>query len=558
MASPAVVLQTLRYLSLRQIRHQLRNRWAPAGNPPALPMAWTPPRPAAGKGKNTRRIFFDGKDSFRFNNEERRFEGLWNEPGVRKLWLYNLHYMGWLFDLEQGDPEAGDLGKGGSGGRVGPREEWIRRWIRENPREGKGNGWEPYPLSLRLFNWCKHYSLAGKRPDADILESIGSQAAWLLDRLEFHLDGNHLLENLLSLCFVGFFLDGKDARCRKALGKIQEHLDAALSSQFLADGGHYELSPMYHAILLERMLDLLDSWPQGADPFPGLKPKLETAARRALAWLDVMSVAGRFSLFNDAAYDSAPDSDMLLDFGGRLLGYRSATPEPLRSLEASGYFRAESGPFTMIFDGGRLGPDHQMGHAQGDMLSFCLWHSGAPILVHPGNYEYLQGPMRDYCRSTASHNTLTVDDREQADWWASHRVGWRGRPRDVSARYDAGAGKIVLAGAHDGFSRLPGAPLHHRHIELGPDSIEVIDTLKPSSKEICKVYFHFHPHCTLRLEKDKIRLSSPAGPMTLESNRPLHVEEGWHCPEFGLRIGNPVAVAEFREGECRSRLFLES
>jgi hypothetical protein len=64
-------------------------------------------------------------------------------------------------------------------------------------------------------------------------------------------------------------------------------------------------APMYHAILLERILDLLNAWPEGADPFPGLRDRLRSTAEKALDWLDVMTVGGRFALFNDAAYDTA-------------------------------------------------------------------------------------------------------------------------------------------------------------------------------------------------------------------------------------------------------------
>ena len=70
----------------------------------------------------------------------------WNDPATEKLWLYNLHY----FD---------DLSARGRD----EREDWHRalmeRWIAENP-PGHGNGWEPYPISLRLVNWAK-WALSG-------------------------------------------------------------------------------------------------------------------------------------------------------------------------------------------------------------------------------------------------------------------------------------------------------------------------------------------------------------------------------------------------------------
>lgn len=487
------------------------------------------------------RAFFDGKDSFRFNNETRRFEGTWNDPVARKLWSYNLHYMAWIFDLAE----------------YADREVWIKKWIRENPISAGGNGWEPYPQSLRIFAWCKHYSLAGSAPDAEVLASLGLQVARLYADLEFHLDGNHLLENLLALAFVGFYLDIHDPAALRARKRVQTLLEGALSGQFLGDGGHYELSPMYHSILLERILDLIAFWPDQKDPFPGLRDRLQDLALRGLDWLDTMTVAGRFALFNDSAYDTAPDASMLLDYGNRLLARTPRKGRPLSSLKDSGYFRAEAGQATLIFDGGKLGPDHQMGHAQGDMLSFCLWLRDAPVIVHPGNFEYVPGVMRDYCRSTASHNTLVMEGGEQAEWWASHRVGWRGRPRDVTAALDPSSGAIRMQGAHDGFHRLPGGPIHKREIELTAGSLNIRDFLSAGGGT-SRVYFHFHPDCLLDRQDGKIRIQSTGGSLVLEADHPIKIEDSWYCPEFGLRIRNKAVIVEGASLEFRCMFKFET
>ena len=315
----------------------------------------------------------------------------------------------------------------------------------------------------------------------------------------------------------------------------------------MEDGGHYERSPMYHAILLERLLDLLNVWPESDDPFPGLREKVLEKAMKALDWLDVMSVGGRFSLFNDACYDPAPEASRLLEFGTLLLGWRSAPRAPLRSLAASGYFRAEADPFTLIFDAGKLGPDHQMGHAQGDMLSFCLWVRDMPVIVHPGNYEYVPGPMRDYCRSTAAHNTFVPEGAEQAEWWGSHRVGWRGHPLDAKAFWDP-SGVVRLAASHDGYTRLGGRPIHTRNLELTESSLSVRDVLSADPGRPGAARFHFHPDCVVEADGKDVLVRFAAGTLRLVSDRPLRIEEAWHCPEFGLRLRNKVAIADATVG----------
>ena len=81
-----------------------------------------------------------GEGLCRFLNETHDITSptFWNAPTLEKLWLYNLHY----FD---------DLNAVDANTRCLWHKSLIGRWILENP-PGKGNGWEPYPASLRIVN----------------------------------------------------------------------------------------------------------------------------------------------------------------------------------------------------------------------------------------------------------------------------------------------------------------------------------------------------------------------------------------------------------------------
>ena len=87
------------------------------------------------------------------------------------------------------------------------------RWIAENPAP-HGNGWEPYPLSLRIVNWIKWLV---RQPAGDpaasiaICRSLELQSHVLSQRLENDLLGNHLFENAKALIFAGCFFEGAAA-----------------------------------------------------------------------------------------------------------------------------------------------------------------------------------------------------------------------------------------------------------------------------------------------------------------------------------------------------------
>ncbi|MCU0922725.1 MAG: hypothetical protein MUF16_20800, partial [Burkholderiaceae bacterium] len=124
-----------------------------------------------------------GPQRFRFLGVEHTLgpePDAWDDPAQERLWRYNLHY----FD---------DLSAAGHTQRTVAHRELVARWIAENPA-GRGTGWEPYPLSLRIVNWIKWF-LGGAPVQAIWLDSLAAQARWLRDRLEWHLLGNHLFVN---------------------------------------------------------------------------------------------------------------------------------------------------------------------------------------------------------------------------------------------------------------------------------------------------------------------------------------------------------------------------
>ena len=161
----------------------------------------------------------------------------WNDPTKEKLWLYNLHY----FD---------DLSSSDSVEREQIHFNFIDKWIEQNIA-CNGNGWEPYPLSLRLVNWVKWFS---RKSDFEqkYLASMLQQADALSQQLEYHILGNHLFANAKALTFIGCYLTGNEAERYLDVGL--KLLDREIPEQFLADGEHFELSPMYHEILLWDLL----------------------------------------------------------------------------------------------------------------------------------------------------------------------------------------------------------------------------------------------------------------------------------------------------------------
>ena len=234
--------RTLKYLRIKQIYHRVRR----AIYKPKLPRL-SDSRDMIVRQTRGASKFQSKSDSlldynkFRFLNKtiQLKFPVGWHQGDVPLLWLYNLHY----FDGLLGKNTAESL-----------KETLVEWWIRDNS-SSMGVAWDPYPLSLRICNWIKWFWEDGSEVSPRQLSSLFQQVRFLERTLEYHLLGNHLLENAKALIFAGYFFGGKFGDRWLALG--MKILKYELREQILDDGGHFELSPMYHSVMLELVLDIL-------------------------------------------------------------------------------------------------------------------------------------------------------------------------------------------------------------------------------------------------------------------------------------------------------------
>lgn len=568
----SLYLHTIRYLKPIQIFGRIRlflpRSTVPRGGLPAVRQ-----RGATWRQPELRPPSLLGPAHFRLLNQvgEVRNAADWNDPQREKLWLYHLHY----FD---------DLNASGAGEREAWHRVLIARWIAENP-VGAGNGWEPYPLSLRIVNWVK-WAWAGNELPAAAVESLALQARFLRRRLEWHILGNHLLANAKALLFAGLFFGG--AAAEEWLASGLSILRREVREQILDDGGHFERSPMYHALVLEDLLDVVNALNAFPDAVGGggssqamatLRAQCRDAASRMLGWLGIMTHPdGGIVLFNDAAFGGAAVPAVLADYARRLEidpGDKGASASPFERgaspaftsltesgkpvaagarvahLKDTGYLRVDWGSATAFLDAAPIGPDYLPGHAHADTLSFELSVEGQRIIVDSGVSRYGEGAERLRQRGTVAHNTVMIDGADSSEVWGGFRVARRAYPRDL--KIDESAAYPVISCAHDGYRRLPGKPVHRREWRFREGGLQIHDVIEGEFREAVG-YLHFHPDINIIPSSDDCtegRIVLPEGseiPWKIEHGRSCLSETTWH-PEFGLSIPNKCLEIEFTARE---------
>jgi uncharacterized heparinase superfamily protein len=405
----------------------------------------------------------------------------WYRPELdrgTRLWKTLLHEFPYAVDLARAARETGDA--------VYRRRffELARRWREASPIARPGfalDCWNARAVARRLLHWAVAGALLRLEPgdpDAAFLaRELAVHALFLRDNLEWDLRANHLLSDLNALTCADALLG-----CAPEAPAL---LRGQLSEQLLADGCHEELVPLYHAVALQELVETRAVLGDDAPPW------LHDAIARMAAFLAYLLPAdGQLPLLGDSFHGEVDPRRTLAEAAAA--GAEPATPPgPEVVAAASGLLVLRRGEAHAVVRGGAHGPDHQLGHAHADGLSFELSLGAQRVVTDTGTPTYDAVPLRARARSTAAHNTLQVDGQEQIEAWGSFRVGRRGCGR-VEARGEGGGFAWVQL-AHTGWRWLSGRPLHRRLLALGEACLLVVDRLEGRGSHRVRSALHLHP-----------------------------------------------------------------
>jgi len=404
-----------------------------------------------------------GYNTFTFLNLEKDFGPYidWNFLGYGKLWNYNLEYFDYIHQENVDNDE-----------KLRVILNFYKFCIK-NERV-----LEPYPVSLRVINLIKFTCINNVDPK-DFHQYIYQELQYLDNHYEFHILGNHLLENAFAMCMGGAFFSN-DIWHHRAIGILYKELQ----EQILSDGAHFELSPMYHNIILFRLLELIDWYSKYNRHNQNFLFFCRDKASTMLSWLEnVQFENGDLPLFKDSAKGISYENSFLISYA-KFLNITSAC----LPLGESGYRSFKGNAFEIKMNFAQIGASYQPGHAHADALSFLLYSNNKPLFVEQGTSTYQIGERRNLERSTEAHNTVVVDNVSQSEVWGGFRVGRRAKTYIL----EAGINKLV--GYHDGYKRK--GTIHQRSFELNNNLVLIKDSL--SNKKSGVAYFHLAPGLFLK------------------------------------------------------------
>jgi len=397
---------------------------------------------------------------------------------------------------------------------------------------------------------------------------------------------NHTLGEASALVVAGLLFPG----LRSAGDHVRRGADVLareLERQVFADGVPREQSPSYGLFILQLVtLAQLVAGRKGLE----LDPVVRARATSLLGWLDALRGNGsRLPSLGDGddgvAFDLTGDRELLsslrcsarccgaapkaelarLDLLSALLA--GDLPEPTISApRPEGVVTFEEGGGVLLGRrGGPGAPDEVQcvvrcgpfglaplfGHAHADQLSVVLSISGRPVIVDPGTYLYHgAGAWRDLLRSTRSHNTLCVDQADQAVIRGPFL--WSNPARGTIEKVESGAGQGVRL-THDGYRRLDDPVVHEREVTLVGDVLRIVDRIRCERPHEVELGFQLAPDLLARREGSRVEVRTPEGQRLLVARldsmlRPFLVRGGESPPSGQVSPRFGVLVPAFRLG----------
>lgn len=470
----------------------------------------------------------------------------WFPPQTTALGHFTLHYHEWLADLRA------------TGSRT-LAQQLLADWLVQFGGVYHPVAWHPYPTSLRLVAWLTHAGWVLDGADEELVDalkvSLVRQLLYVRQNLEHDLGGNHLLKNIKALLYGAVLVEGQQDLLSSALALLVREL----RTQILADGSHYELSPMYMAQVLRDLLEVRALLRKAHGGAPALLDEVVHHLGTALGFF--RHGDGQLALFNDASEMDADTVSVLLRLSG--------ADDPAPVLPKAGYARLQRGKTLVLFDAGKVGPDENPGHAHADTLAFELSYGRERIVVSQGTYAY-QDKLRHTLRGTAAHSTVCVDGVNSADVWGVFRVGRRPHEVALNVRGEDGA-EIVAVGSHDGYACM--GVRHARKLVVGgdgsrfrgEDELVFEGGMRPFFNKLlwgfrvppqrAVAHFHLENNVVAEMQGDEVELRLKSGQVFKFKSKTgrLDIKESRYAPQFGVMYPSRQIVihGRFEKGVCR-------
>ncbi len=432
---------------------------------------------------------------------------------------------------------------------------WIKKevfqWIDDNPFLHGPHYQSAMECGLRIISFLYAAKALWSNvtdKERNIIAAAIYTHAWLVSqRLSLYSSlGNHTVCECVGLAAAALVL--KDYKNTNAwFEKSVKLLIQEAEHQILKDGGPAEHSTNYHRFVLDLFQWISELF--SLNNHEDIAQKIQPLVRKGEKFWQTL----------ESRFKNIPaigDSDDGYAIAPRIILCRKTyevPDEPVITFEQTGFSIVEGGKGLVIgFDHGALGMPPLYNHGHADALSVLLNVNGHSIIVDPGTFRYNNQPKwRKYFKGTRAHNTVTIDNIDQAVQqtgfiWSDPFQAYL-KIKNVRNNF------FQLSAVHNGYERLQ-EPVTHRRDIAGDfyGRLIIVDTFEGVGKHNFELNYHLHPEVQITEEEGyyvlvrndiRVCLSFFIEPLAQRCKGEFYgckLEKGWFSPSYNIKKSTKI------------------
>jgi len=436
-------------------------------------------------------------------------ENLWDNKKINNNNFKRLNNFYWFFTLDLKSSKKNT-------------QKIISDWIEKNYKYNS-NSWEFDLTSKRIIAWLSNHSLTIEQADKNYLEifngMIQKQTNHLIVEINHSKNTNDKIIGCAAIILVG--LSYKDEK--KYLSYGLSLLKKICNSEF-DNYGFTKSRSIKQLIFYLKYFILIREWFKEAQAeVPDLinETIFYLGQGYAFTWQNIKSDI----LMNGNNVSNNLEFDHYL----RRFTYKFKN----ENKEFGGYAILHDKKIALVMDVGEPPSINSSNEYQSGSLSFEIISNGKKLISNCGYYAGDNEKLKELSKSTATHNTLILDDNSSCKFKKTNKNfllkdGLKVLKKNIV--FEKNYWKI--SASHDGYNKKYSA-IHEREIEYYPEQFKFVGTDKVTIKKSnlnlkFDIRFHLEPNVKL---------------MKTQDNNAVFIEledEGWKftCNNFNIDIDN--------------------
>ena len=405
---------------------------------------------------------------------------IWDGPELNTKDYKNLNSFFWLFSLDLKSSKK-------------DTQNVILKWVEQNSLYNS-KSWEVDIVAKRIIAWLSNSKLTYEDSDDDYKEKFNNVIKKQINHLIYEIKASEWVDDKMIGCsaiiLTGLSYKDKDHYLDLGLELLKKLVNISLDSDNFPKSRNIRQLNFY----LKYFVLIREWFKESQSEIPEFIDENIYHLGQSYAFTSQNNKCNL--LFNGNHENNNIDLDNYL----KRLGYSFKS----QNNELGGYAILNNKKICLVMDVGPPPEKKFSSNYQAGSLSFEIISGGKKLICNSGYFQNFKSQLNEISKSSATHSTLTLDDRSSCKFTKKSKIleGFRIIKKNVV--FEKNYWKINAA--HDGYLKQYGV-IHDREIEFYPEQMKFIGHDRIISKNNIEnlkfeIRFHLEPNVKVMKTQD--------------------------------------------------------